>query len=101
MGLNRSEELILEYVQKNPDERHHWIGKVQTLSKSMRDKHDLASALEAELRRYYEERTQSVKTLKLLVERNGITRATMRNLAEYLVQIWGPVAAVRSTKRAT
>jgi hypothetical protein len=92
MGLNRSEELIWGYVQTNPEERQHWKGKVQTLAKAKRDRHELAGAVESELRRYFDERCHAVKSLGEKVRLDGLQRSSMRNLAEYLLQVWAPIA---------
>jgi len=92
MGLNRSEVLLLEYVQGHADERHHWQAKVQAIARTTRNKHEAAAALAIELRNYFRERTDSVKELGGIVRRENLENAMMRNLAEYLLQLWMPLS---------
>lgn len=90
MSLNRHEQLLFNYIQKHPEERHHWQGKVQTLVKTMADEPAAATVLEAELWRYYEERCRVAAPFLEYARRDGIRRISLRNLSEYLLRIWSP-----------
>ena len=35
MSLNRCEQLIFDYLQRHPDERHYWQGKFQRVSRKL------------------------------------------------------------------
>jgi len=90
MSLNRTEQLLFDYVQRHPEERQHWSGKVLSLAARIPDVHLAATALETELWRYYEERSQVSEPFRSLVRREGLQRISLRNLAEYLLRLWGP-----------
>jgi hypothetical protein len=89
VSLNRSEQILYDYVQGQRDERHYWETKVQSF---VRDA-DISAAidrLDSELWRYYLERSEIVPSLVADARTHGLRRTSMKNLAEYLVRIWGP-----------
>jgi hypothetical protein len=88
MSLNSSEQMIFDYVQRHPDERHYWVEKVQKTSAASVDDYEAARALEADLWRYFEERSAVASPFKEAAKREGLRRTSMRNLAEYLVRLW-------------
>ena len=87
MSLNRCEQRIFDYLQSHADERHFWIGKVQTVCRSL-DEHAAVARLDAELWRYYEERSAVAAPFKEAVRHEGLRRTSMKNLAELLVRLW-------------
>jgi hypothetical protein len=89
VALNRSEQLVSDYLQGHPEEKTYWMGKVQKLSSMNPDPHDAAHRLEAELWLYYKERSEIVPVLREAASREGPQRISMRNLAEYLLRLWG------------
>ena len=91
MSLNRAEQMVLDYLQKEPDERRHWQGKVEGVSARARDPHAAATELEGELWRYYEERSAVASPFREIAQREGLRRISLRNLAEYLLRLWAPV----------
>jgi len=89
MSLNRSEQMVLDYVLSHPDERQHWMDKVRAETRSAADVHDAARGLELDLWSYYVERSQVVEPFKGTVLREGSARVSMRNLSDYLCRLWG------------
>lgn len=96
MSLNRSEQMVFDYVQSHPEERHYWLGKVQKTAATTADEHAAAVRLEQELWRYFEERSQVAEPFRSLTRREGLRRTSMRNLAEHLLRLW---VAPRPKKR--
>lgn len=88
MSLNRSEQRVFDYLQGHPEERHFWIGKVQSVCRSAADEHLAAQRLDTELWRYYEERSAVAQPFKDAVRFEGLKRTSMRNLAELLIRLW-------------
>lgn len=87
MSLNRCEQRIFDYIESHPEERQFWVGKVQTVCRSL-DEHAAAVRLETELWRYYEERSAVASPFKEAVRHEGLRRTSMRNLADLLVRLW-------------
>jgi hypothetical protein len=90
VSLNRSEQRLLDYVEKHPDERQYWMHKVRADAAGCTNDHEAASLLEPELWRYYVERSSVVPVFVEAARRDGLRRTSMRNLAEYLLRIWAP-----------
>lgn len=90
MSLNRCEQLLLEYVERNRDERQYCIHKVQRLATLNPSPHVAAERLDGELWGYYVERARVVPALREVAGIDGMTRTSMRNLAEYLLHLWAP-----------
>jgi hypothetical protein len=88
VSLNRSEQMIFDYLQGNPDERHFWQDKVRSTAKSEPDEHEAARLLEADLWGYYVERSGVVSPFRDEAGREGLPRTSMRNLAELLLRLW-------------
>src|SRR5687768_5260393 len=82
MSLNASEQMVFDYVQRHPDERHYWVQKVQKTCADAVDDYAAALALEPELWRYFEERSSVASPFKEAAARQGLRRTSMRNLAE-------------------
>ncbi|HWA85117.1 MAG TPA: hypothetical protein VG710_02745 [Opitutus sp.] len=88
MSLNHSEQMVFDYVQSHPEERHYWLGKVQKSAAGATDEHAAAARLELELWRYFEERSQVVEPFRSAARREGLKRTSMRNLAEHWLRLW-------------
>lgn len=88
MSLNRCEQRVFDYLQHHPEERHYWQGKFQSVTKATPDEHVAAARLEAELWRYYEERSAVASPFKEAARIEGLQRTSMRNLAELLLRLW-------------
>jgi hypothetical protein len=88
MSLNASEQMIFDYVQRHPDERHYWVQKVQKTCAQALDDYAAARSLEPELWRYFEERSSVASPFKEAAARQGLRKTSMRNLAEHLVRLW-------------
>jgi hypothetical protein len=98
MSLNRTEQLLFDYIQNRPEERQHWKDNVRTLVKTVPDAHAAAVTLEGQLWRYYEERSGVAAPFLEIARREGIRRISLRNLAEYLLRMWSPVRIKRPTE---
>jgi len=90
MSLNRSEQVIFDYLQRHAEERHFWQQKVRNAVGKAPDDHMAADQLQGELWRYFEERSAVAEPFREIVRREGLRRTSMRNLAEYLIRIWTP-----------
>ena len=101
MSLNSSEQMVFDYVQRHPDERHYWVEKVQKTCAQAIDHFDAARTLEVDLWRYFEERSGVVSPFRDVARREGLRRTSMRNLAEHLVRVWAPPKPKKPVARET
>jgi hypothetical protein len=99
MSLNRAEQMVFDYLQGHSEERQYWTHKVQKTVSGSQDDHVAATSLEAELWRYFEERSAVAAPFRDVARREGIQRTSMRNLAEYLIRLW--IAPRRTIRRAS
>ncbi len=90
MSLNPSEQMVFDYVQSHPEERHYWSEKVRTTSAGFTDGYAAAAALENELWRYLVERSAVASPFREVAQREGLRRTSMKNLAEHLIRLWAP-----------
>jgi hypothetical protein len=88
MSLNRTEQLVSDYVERHPEERSFWVEKVRGVAQSSVDDYAAANSLAAELWRYVEERSAVSSPFRELAQREGLRRTSMRNLAEYWLRLW-------------
>jgi hypothetical protein len=88
VSLNRSEQRLFDYLQTHKDERQFWEGKVRNYVRESADDHLAAGRLDAELWRYYVERSAVAEPFKSAAHHEGLRRTSMRNLAELLVRLW-------------
>lgn len=88
MSLNRSEKLVYDYLQAQPDELRHWQGVVRREAAREVDLHAAATWLDGALRRYYAERAAVTEPFRGEARRDGAARVSMRNLAELLIRLW-------------
>lgn len=86
MSLNRYEQAVFTYLQAHPEEFRHWENKVAARGGLA------APALAEELSDYIRERGTHVEPFREWMEKGGVPRSSLLNLAEYLLRIWGPVA---------
>lgn len=84
MSLNRIEQTLYDYIKAHPEERHHLQQKVRSISSGPESVERAVARIDAELWRYFEERSGVVPALRAF----GTGRISMKNLAEYLVRIW-------------
>lgn len=97
MSLNRHEQTLFDYWEKQPDERRHWQMKVTEATRDPGPSGELARALERELWDYFGERSQHVPVLRAL-DPAGLRRVSLLNLAEHLIRIWGPLPKPKKTE---
>ena len=88
MSLNRCEQRVFDYLQSQPEERHHWQAKFQAVAKAANNDYDATFQLAEELWRYYEERSAVVPQFQEALLREGGDRLSMKNLAELLLRLW-------------
>lgn len=96
MSLNRSEQILSDYVDKNHDEKRHWMESVRNRTAGPVDLHEVARVLEGDLWHYYKERSEVVPALREIARREGMKRTSMRNLAELWIRLWGPLRPKRT-----
>ena len=90
MSLNRYEQTLFSYWEKQSDERRHWQTKVAEMTRGLEIPVEAARTLERELWDHLLERAPHVPALRAL----GISaaqRVSLLNLAEYIVRLWGPM----------
>ncbi len=90
MSLNSTEQMVFDYVQSHPEERHYWMEKVRSTLRQADDEHLAAARLDVELWRYVEERSAVASPFREQAHRHGLRRTSMKNLAEYLLRLWTP-----------
>jgi hypothetical protein len=88
MSLNRCEQRVFDYWQGHRDERQFWQDKVRALMKTVGDEHVVATRLDAELWRYYQERSAVVPVFKEAARHDGLQRISMKSLAELMLRLW-------------
>lgn len=87
MSLNRYEQALFDYWERNADERRHWQGRVAETARIGGQPGEVARVLERELWAHLTERSPHVPTLRGM----ATNRISLLNLAEYLIRLWGPV----------
>ncbi|MEY4488394.1 MAG: hypothetical protein RIQ79_902 [Verrucomicrobiota bacterium] len=90
MSLNRSEMLIYDYLQAQPDELRHWQGVVTRAARLNQNPHLAANSIEQDLWSYYLERASVVEPFRGAARQHGLARTSMKNLAELLLRLWVP-----------
>ena len=88
MSLNRCEQRLFDYLQAQREERQHWQEKVRSALREFPDEHAASLRLEADLWRYYLERSAVAAPFKQAAVHEGLSRTSMRNLAELLLRLW-------------
>jgi hypothetical protein len=88
MSLNRTEQLLCDYVERHPEEKSYWVEKVRMTARTAADEHAAAARLADELWAYFEERAAVAAPFRDFVHREGLRRTSMRNLAEYWLRLW-------------
>jgi hypothetical protein len=94
MSLNRYEQAVFDYWEKQPDERRHWQAKVLELTRGVNSPGDISRVLERELWDYFLERSQHVAGLREL-HPSGARRISLLNLAELVIRLWSPSLKAR------
>ena len=98
MSLNRYEHTLYDYWQRNPDELRFWQEKVRRLAGGRAPDPALVMTLNAELWRYYEERSRVVEPFRGMAEHEGLRKVSLLNLSEYLLRVWLPPRPVAKKK---
>jgi hypothetical protein len=88
MSLNRSEQMLFEYVQGQSEERQYWQNKVRAFVAESAEIPVAVARLDSELWRYYIERSDVVPVFVTAARAHGLKRTSMKNLAEYLIRLW-------------
>ncbi len=95
MSLNRYEQAVFDYWQREPDECRHWQNKVIEAARSGAGQPgETARKLERELWDYFLERSQHVNRLSEL-QPGGPVRVSLLNLAEHVVRLWSSVPKLK------
>jgi len=96
MSLNRYEQVVFDYWEKQPDERRHWQTKVTAAARTAAGLGDVARTLERELWEYFVERAQHVPVFRECTT-GGLKRVSLLNLAEHALRLWGPPPKPKKT----
>ncbi len=86
MSLNRCEQALFDYWERNLDERRHWQARTLEAARGPAAPADVARGLARELGAYLVERRRHVPGLREF----GGTESLL-NLAELMVRLWGPL----------
>jgi hypothetical protein len=97
MSLNKSEQILFDYVQGKREERQYWQDKVRAIAKESLEIPDAVSRLDTELWRYYLERSEVAPVFMAAVKAHGNRRTSMKNLAEHLIRLWTEPRPKKST----
>ena len=90
MSLNRSEQMMGDYVDENPEELRYWQDKVKSTVAEERDRHVAAGLLAKSLSDYFGERASVVPSFRELADGQGVRPTSLKNLAEYWIRLWAP-----------
>jgi|HubBroStandDraft_1064217.scaffolds.fasta_scaffold392107_2 hypothetical protein len=88
MSLNRSEQMLYDYVQGQSEERQYWQNKVRGIVADSAEIPGAVVRIDAELWRYYLERSEVTPVFMAAARSHGLKRTSMKNLAEFLVRLW-------------
>jgi len=88
MSLNRTEQILFDYVQGKREERQYWQDKVRAIARESLEIPDAVARIDTELWRYYLERSEVAPIFMEAVKAHGSRRTSMKNLAEHLVRLW-------------
>jgi len=88
VSLNRCEQTVYDYVKGHTEERQFWEHKVRALLADSVDTPAGVARIDAELWRYYVERSAVVPAFGGAERASGLRRTSMKNLAELLVRLW-------------
>lgn len=90
MSLNRTEQLVSDYVEQHPEEKSYWVEKVRAAARAEGDDHGAAARLADDLWTYVEERSAVAQPFRDRARHEGLRRTSMRNLAEHWLRLWVP-----------
>ncbi len=88
MSLNRSEQIVFDYLKAHHDERQYWQDKVRSFVTGNSDFANAVLRIDSELWRYYLERSSVIPGFDALSGSAPVRRLSMKNLAELLVRLW-------------
>lgn len=100
MSLNRSEQLVFDYLHAQPDELRHWQEVVRGTAHRSTDPHAAAHTLDHALWAYFVERAAVAEPFRSAARQQGLVRTSMKNLAELLLRLWAPPPAPTKTGTA-
>ena len=98
MSLNRYEQTLFDYWERQPDERRHWQAKALAAGRNPTAPGEAARGLERELWAYFVERSEHVPQLRSL-HAGGVQRVSLQNLAELILRLWGPLPKPKAPPR--
>ena len=90
MSLNRYEQTLFDYWERQPEERRHWQAKTMDAAKARPIPGEAARSLERELWDYFVERSAHIPAMRDL-NVGGVRRVSLQNLAELMLRLWGPL----------
>jgi hypothetical protein len=95
VSLNRCEQRLFDYLESNKHEGQFWREKVQTIAAKAESGPAAVVRIEAELWRYYAERSAVAAPFKEAARHEGLNRTSLQSLAELLVRLWTEPRAKR------
>jgi hypothetical protein len=90
MSLNRTEQLVSDYVEQHPEEKSYWVEKVRAAARAEGDERGAAARLADDLWTYVVERSAVAQPFRDRARHEGLSRTSMRNLAEHWLRLWVP-----------
>lgn len=96
MSLNRYEQTLFDYWERQPEERKHWQQKTLDAARACGAPTDAARWLERELWDYFRERCEQVPAFRGL-QPGGGQRVSLQNLADFMMRSWGPLPKPKRT----
>lgn len=88
MSLNRYEQLLFDYIERNDDEKRFWVGRVLEIASRGDRLEGLVLDLNNDLWDYFEERARFETIFSDLKFHEGDRKISMLNLSEYLLKMW-------------
>jgi hypothetical protein len=91
MSLNRYEQLLFDYIERNNDEKRFWEGRVLEIARQGLRRESLVMDLNSQLWDYFEERARFEACFIDLKFHEGDRKISMISLSEYLLKMWLPL----------
>jgi len=87
MALNTPEQILLDYIETNPEVREYWRREISTLPDLGIDAASAAKALGEKLHSYYWETTSNLEPIAFILGPNGLYHADLTNVANALLKM--------------
>ena len=100
MSLNRYEQLLYDYIDRNDEEKRFWEGRVVEIGCQGGRLEGLVLGLNDQLWDYFEERARFDPVLRDLRFHDGEPKISMLNLSEYLLRMWGRLPKKKARRRS-